>query len=99
MIIEGFRVLSGGDVSDERADQWIEDILFAVVMVFPYGLYKAYWAFIAIIRNDYSSDSGMVICLNCREMFSVSAANKMICPKCTGVLERILLVFMSAIPI
>jgi len=78
-----------GNVSNEKADQWAEDILFAVIMVFPYGLYKAYWAVIAIIRNDYSDESEMVICLNCNEMFSIHKVNKMICPKCTGALENL----------
>ncbi len=79
----------GGNVSNEKAAQWLEDILFAVIMVFPYGLYKAYWALIAIIRNDYSNESETVICLNCHELFSIYKVSKMICPKCTGVLENL----------
>ncbi len=84
-----YEMHGGGNVSNEKADQWIEDILFAVIIVFPYGLYKAYWAVIAIIRNDYSSDSETVICLNCYEMFSVYKVNKMVCPRCTGTLENL----------
>ena len=89
-IIVGFGViLRGGNVSNEQTNQWMEDILFAVLIIFPYGLYKAYWAVVALIRNDYSSESETLICLNCHELFMIHVVNKMICPKCTGVLENL----------
>ena len=84
-----YEMHGSGNVSNEKAGQWIEDILFAVIMVFPYGLYKAYWAVIAITRNDYSSESETVVCLKCYEMFSVYKVDKMVCPKCTGSLENL----------
>jgi hypothetical protein len=90
VIIVGFVVIPrGGNVSKELADQWAEDICFAIAFLFPFGLYKAYGAAVALIKNDYGSESDYAICMNCYELISIHTVKKMICPKCTGVLENL----------
>jgi len=90
VIMAGIFVIPSGDpLSNEQAGRWAEDILYAVATLFSFGLYLSYGAIVALIKNDYGSESDFVVCMNCHELFKIHTVTKMICPKCTGVLENL----------